>query len=266
MTAPGPLDIPDPRTLAIFIDETGHEALAPGHDCYALGGVAMLAEAYSEVVMPAWREVRRNLLGDADAQLHAADFGHSKPSKEQFNVLDQFFSIAYFCRFAVAATRDSTLPPDLSIVETVMGRTRQLLEDLAGNLNIHSIALIVESSERANPLVERNFGALQVEQNGHLLQAQHCFLEKSRREPGLEIADFVVNAAGSMTRSNLLRNQRTAASKFPKDFLQVFDRVPRKLAGYLLIANVTRGADGQTLAGQQAFGELPGIWTGALVA
>ncbi len=52
-------------------------------------------------------KVRRALLGDADARLHAVEFGRSPPGPEKFEILDRFFRQPQFCRFAVAATRET---------------------------------------------------------------------------------------------------------------------------------------------------------------
>ena len=43
------LSVPD-RSLLIFVDDTGHEALVPGHSVYGLGGCAALAADIERVI------------------------------------------------------------------------------------------------------------------------------------------------------------------------------------------------------------------------
>src|SRR6476660_3345580 len=63
--------------LAVFVDDTGHEALVPGHPVYGLGGCAALAQDLDAFVRSPWREVRRQVTGSPDTPLHASEFGPS---------------------------------------------------------------------------------------------------------------------------------------------------------------------------------------------
>ena len=67
-----------------------------------------------------------------------------------------------------------------------------------------------------------------------MIPVDHCFMEKKYGEIGLEVADFIVSAAGSQTR-RVLR----AAMGFAKDFQDVFQAVPRVLVRFCLIKFVT---------------------------
>jgi hypothetical protein len=72
MTA-GALTVAD-QSLVVFVDETGHEALAPGHPVYGLGGCAAMAGDLDRLIRHPWHEVRRKVMGSADTPLHAAAF------------------------------------------------------------------------------------------------------------------------------------------------------------------------------------------------
>lgn len=60
------------HALLIFVDDTGHEALVPGHPVYGLGGCAIMAGDLERVIHRPWQEVRRQIRGSVDMPLHAA--------------------------------------------------------------------------------------------------------------------------------------------------------------------------------------------------
>lgn len=61
------LSVPD-RSLLVFVDDTGHEALVPGHSVYGLGGCAVLAADLERVIRHPWHEVRRRVRGSPSAR------------------------------------------------------------------------------------------------------------------------------------------------------------------------------------------------------
>jgi hypothetical protein len=64
------------HSLLIFVDDTGHEALVPGHPVYGLGGCVVMAGDLERVIRHPWYELRRQVRGSADTWLHAAALGH----------------------------------------------------------------------------------------------------------------------------------------------------------------------------------------------
>jgi hypothetical protein len=58
-------------------------------------------------------------------------------------------------------------------------------------------------------------------------------MEKKNNEPALEVADLVVNAAGSMARWRLQGKQGS-----PKDFASIFHSVPAIFVRYMDIGSV----------------------------
>ena len=63
-------------------------------------------------------------------------------------------------------------------------------------------------------------------------------MPKSSGESGLEIADFIVNAAGSQARRQL-----RGISGFAQDFQAVFHRVPRQYGHFFIITEVDGNAE-----------------------
>jgi hypothetical protein len=76
--------------LAVFVDDTGHEALVKEQPVYGLGGCAIIARNLDRVIRQPRREVRRRVTGSADIPLHASAFGQ-KATKEQISIVAVFF-------------------------------------------------------------------------------------------------------------------------------------------------------------------------------
>ena len=80
------LVLPD-RCLAVFVDDTGHEALAPGHPVYGLGGCAVLGRDLVRLIWEPWKAIRKRVTGCPDTPLHAGDF----PSIASLQAVANFF-------------------------------------------------------------------------------------------------------------------------------------------------------------------------------
>ena len=122
----------------------------------------------------------------------------------------------------------------------VMGKLCEEIETVASMLPCNRILIILESSDRADPVVKRCFGRLTSLNASRAIPVEHWFMAKSANEPWLEVADFVVSAAGSEIR----RRQRGEAGHAP-DFKDVFGRLPAEYARYREITRVTIHADGR---------------------
>jgi hypothetical protein len=96
-----------------------------------------------------------------------------------------------------------------------------------------TVALIFESSQRGDPLVQQHFGELGLLEEGRPIPTEHCFMPKSAREPGLEIADFVASAAGSQARF-----YHRGKTGFAKDYQDVFHQFPPPMSQFFHIAEV----------------------------
>jgi hypothetical protein len=120
----------------------------------------------------------------------------------------------------------------------MMGMLRQQVAQVASRTPCGTVALIFESSERGDPLVMQHFGILELEENERSIPTEHCIMPKSAGEPGLEIADFIVNAAGSQARRLL---QGTLG--FAQDYQAVFHQLPSPYAQFCLITDVSANAE-----------------------
>jgi hypothetical protein len=122
----------------------------------------------------------------------------------------------------------------------VMGQLWKEIEAVASALPSERLWLILESSDRADPVVKRCFGQLTSPDAAGAIQVEYCFMPKSANEPGLEVADFVVSAAGSQVQRRL-----RGKSGLALDFSDVFGRLPSEGARYREVTRVMAHADGR---------------------
>jgi hypothetical protein len=104
-----------------------------------------------------------------------------------------------------------------------------------------SIHIVIESSTRGDPLAVRYLAGYQevhidVGDQTHLCPVQKYFAAKSAGLAGLEVADFIVQAAGASVR---LEASHPGRGIDRLDFRAVFRSVPRQLASYIDIRSAS---------------------------
>src|SRR5882757_9539996 len=105
-------------SLVVFVDDTGHETLVPGHPVYGLGGCALLARDLDPIIRDPWREVRRKVTGSPDTLLHAntfAGFG----TAENISTVAEFFRMQPFARLGAIISFKTALADELGPVPTI---------------------------------------------------------------------------------------------------------------------------------------------------
>jgi hypothetical protein len=230
------IEVPNifPDTLLFMLDDTGHETLAGNHTFYGLGGICLRASHNETQLWPAWRSLRSLVNGDPDIPLHAFEFGQeARKRSDLYEPMSQFFREHRFVRLAVTATVKTTYPDHLALMQSVILVLKKQMAEIAALSDCGSVAVVFESSSRADDALMQHFGTLVVERNGSNVPVEHCLMEKKHKEPALEVADFVANSAGSMARWRLEGKQG-----FPKDFASIFHSVPRLYVRYMDISSV----------------------------
>ena len=226
---------PDAGDLLIFVDDTGHETFAGNQGFYGLGGCAVLAIHY-ELLKQSWRSVRQKINGNPDLPLHGSEFPRVP---ENFAALAEFFRDGSFLRFAATVTKAVAMPGGLPPCVPVMAELKGQVADLAGKLPCKRAFLIFESSERADPIVQATHDQLVLEVEA-VKPVEKCIMPKSSNEPGLEIADFIVGAAGSQARRTL-----AGRTGFAPDFTDVFRQLDVAGCRYREVLEVVPEADGR---------------------
>jgi hypothetical protein len=232
VNAPGTLVLPD-RCLAVFVDDTGHEALVPGHPVYGLGGCAVMGRDLARLIWQPWKEIRRRVTGSPDTPLHASEFPRlAKPG--DIEAAAEFFRVQPFSRFGATISVNTKLADELSLMQTMKGVLQERIIDIVQTTLCREVKVIFESSQRTNKLVQNAFQDFEVRRGWKRIPSECYFMPKAAAEPALEVADFVMHAVGRQARHNL-----TQRGSFTPDFCAVFHAVDAKLASFMEVGTVT---------------------------
>jgi hypothetical protein len=185
-----------------FVDETGHEEFAdPRFPVFGMGGCGLLAAAVEQNLRGPWRRMKALHFGGADVPLHASELHH--PTAAQIAALGLFFETQEFGRFAVTMTHKTALPDGIKPIQVMPGLLRRRWEALAPRfvpLPVE-VAFIHEASDRGDRLLETYFGPSIVKIGGKEVNVHHAIMSKG--DEALEVADFVVQAAGGQARRGI---------------------------------------------------------------
>jgi hypothetical protein len=223
-------------SFVVFVDDTGHEALVPGHPVYGLGGCAVMAKDLDRIIRQPWREVRRKVTGSPDTPLHANAFaGFATP--ENIQTVAESFHAQPFARLGGIISFKTALTDELGPVPTIARVLQVRIREIAARTAFTSLAVIFESSQRADRLIEEAFQGFGLEEGGKPLPVECYFMRKGSGDPALEVADFVMHAVGRQARQNLKKR-----GDFVPDFCAVFHSVERKLTSFMEVDSVTSNA------------------------
>ena len=220
--------------LAVFADDTGHEALVPGHSIYGLGGCAVMENDLERLIREPWRELRNRIKGSPDEPLHASDFARGA-RMEDILAIAAFFRDQPFARIGSILSIQSALVPELGPVPTIAKTLQKRIVEIAQRTAFTELKIIFEHSDRANPLIQAAFNDFSLEENGRPIPVECYFMPKSANEPALEVADFIMHAVGRQARHNLKQH-----GGFVPDFEAVFQSVDQDLVSFIEINTVTK--------------------------
>jgi hypothetical protein len=217
--------------LLAFVDDTGNESFR-GQSYFGLGGIMLTARENEALLKPRWRVLRKTVYGSEDQPLHASELGHVG-NPEHIAAAANFFRENHFLRFGISTHSKVRVPAPLTMRQPVYEMLKKYLAEAAAVSRCDSVALIFESSERADAILQSEFGYFVPRLEAVQLPVEFCLMPKAAKEPGLEAADFVANAVGGMAR-RMIEGRRD----FRADFCSIFHGLPPNLVRYMHIDGV----------------------------
>jgi hypothetical protein len=225
---------PSNHCLLFYVDETGHEDFDDHqYPVFGLGGCAQLAGLHHRHIDQPWRNIKDTLFPEfKDRAMHASELRH--PTQSQLNALGEFFAEGLFSRLAVVTRCDVTLPTNYTTIDAVAVAFLNKAAKIAEHHLFDSLGFIFESSDRTNSAIRKAFSRFGLRrEDGTPLPIDCLFLPKTAQDPGLEVADFIMHAAGGQ-----MRKDREERKGFRKDFEAVFRSVPRKMVEFLELTRI----------------------------
>jgi hypothetical protein len=236
MKTPEPL-CPSPDCLLVFVDDAGNESFR-GQPYFGLGGIILHARANEALLKPAWQAVRKIVRGSEDQPLHACELGHAR-NLDHIETVAGFFRQHHFLRFGISTHSKARVPSTFTMRQPVYEMLKKFAAEAVAAMPCDSVALIFESSDRADPIVELEFGHFAPRRGEVELPTEFCFMPKMANEPALEVADFVANAVGGMAR-RMIAGRRD----FGADFCSIFHGPRQDIVRYMHVdAVIPTGTD-----------------------
>ena len=232
------------QSLCVYVDDTGHEALVPGHPVYGLGGCAVMAADLDRLVRRPWHEVRRQIRGSANEPLHAANLGHS-PRPQDIEAVASFFRSQPFARLGAVLPIETRRHNDIKVATIIAETLKRRILDIAKWTAFTELNVIFESSGRADSMIEEAFADFRLEEDGRPIPVECYFMPKAVHDPALEVADFIVHAVGRHARRRL-----EGRENFAPDFEAVFQLQDSKRVSFMEATDVQVGSVAASEAGR----------------
>jgi Protein of unknown function (DUF3800) len=216
----------------LLIDDTGDPAYRdPVNPIFGLGGCAVLARDLVRVIREPWAAVRTAVAGSSTAQIHATR-AERRMNKTKENAIRSFFIEQQFMRLAYVSSAQTQYARTTEIDDVVIRSTAavllQRILEVAKWTPFSSIVAIFEDNPYLRPRLEAAPGDLQFEENGRVIPHEWCIMSKSAREPGLEVADFMMHTIAGYCRSG-----RDPQSKFAARFSAIFGTKDERLCSFM---------------------------------
>lgn len=226
------------NTALVFIDETGHELLKDkNYPVFGLGGCVCLARDYQKHIVEPWKQVE-SVFDKALLPLHASALPKNKMTNAHFDAINNFFAANAFGRFACLLsdrTENTSICDSFFVI--AIADLHERIRTLMQWLTFDAVVMFIESSERTKQKITNSFSQYGLKAGDIEIPIHHFFMHKMHNHPGIIVADFIVQTAGSTVASKGRNKIQNYTDR--RDFKNVFCSVDEKLSSFIEINAVT---------------------------
>lgn len=213
-------------TLLVGVDETGHELFADQqYPIFGIGGCAVLLQDYHDNLDEPWKSLKEQHFGGYASKLHASELGQVTSS--QVNALGAFFSDHQFFRFAAMAGSSYINNSKAPLVQLLGATIWQQVAEIARWSQPTEVVVSIEDSERLRTELYGYIAGYEIGNERIRIKPRVFLANKDAKQSFMEVADFVMHAAGGQLRSRLL-GKLQPMQPIRKDFASVFQNVDSK--------------------------------------
>lgn len=228
---------PGNSTVLVFIDETGHELLKDKqYPVFGLGGCLCLARDYQKQIYEPWKLVE-STFDNSQLPLHASALPKNRMTDVHFDAINNFFATNAFGRFACIVSNRTINSSPYDFFTIAIADLHEKIRAIMQWLTFDKVVMLIESSERTKHKITNHFDQYRLEANGTQIPIHHFFIHKKHNEPGIIVADFIVQTAGSTAFSKGKNKIKSHADR--RDFRNIFCSVDEKLVSFIEIDSVT---------------------------
>lgn len=216
--------------FCVFIDETGSESLRdPNYPIFGIGGCGIMVSHYREWLALPWTRMKSLYFENPNIALHAAEIRPRMPEFDQkVRGLNEFFGGGPYSRFAAIYETNTNIDDDLPDLHSLsIEILRSQIYKVASHWEPSRVVVIFESCERSNQGVANQFMTIKEatasysDRRSYQLPIDTFFARKDANLAGLEVADFIINTAGTTYRDVLAKGIKP---KDREDFLVTFGK------------------------------------------
>ncbi len=226
------------NTVLVFIDETGHELLKDKqYPVFGLGGCLCFARDYQKQICEPWKRVE-STFGKKYLPLHASALPKNKMTDVHFSAINSFFTNNAFARFACLVSDRTINSSDYDFFTVAIADLHERIRTIMSmqQMACDKVVMLIESSERTKQRITSHFDQYQLKANSVQIPIHHFFMHKKHNEPGIIVADFIVQTAGSTVVSKGKNKIKNYTNR--RDFKNVFCSVDKKLVSFIEIDSV----------------------------
>lgn len=222
-----------PNSVLVFLDETGDEQLKdPKYPIFGLGGCCILAKNYINLIDRPWSKIKHEMFNLEDKPLHASG---NHFSFKQRTAINNFFLTNSFGRFTTISSLNTQIDTLLKLEQVVFYSFCNRVIDIIKWNEFKDIIILYDNSERLKPKLQKYASGIEftekVDGIDTKIDSYYCVVNKKTVFSGVEVADFIIHAAGTSLRD--LLSGKISKLEDREDYNNIFNNTDRKYSSFI---------------------------------